>query len=195
MKKILLIGILITSLIQANDMTEEMCNSLSQEAVEMRKAGEKKKANEAFIRLCADGCGKACSWADKRDNKKGCEAKIPYGFSCYDMSYDETDEKKKLALKKKGCEAGYTMGCDFLAGDFAREKNYGLALKYYNIGCDLGGDECCGNLGMIYARGDYGERNDKKAYEYWSKSVKLNPNNAQSKGNLKVLCKNNPVCK
>ncbi len=102
----------------------------------------------------------------------------------------------KAAEKEKDCEAGKAISCYFVAGDYAKNKNYGYALKYYNMGCDFEDDQSCGELGMIYATGKYGETNPQKAYEYWTKSAKLNPNNNASKGNLEKLCKNNPsVCK
>lgn len=193
---------LFSTYLQAIELTAETCVNSTNEAEKLfdEKKITQGEYNKILEPLCDKGCGRACTklggvLGTKAFKEKGCNAKLSHPWACYDLSFETKDKNKKLELKKKACELGFTLSCDFLAGDFAREKNYGLALKYYNIGCDLGGDQCCGNLGMIYARGDYGERNDKKAYEYWSKSVKLNPNNAQSKSNLKVLCKNNPVCK
>jgi len=188
--------ILLATILNAESAESEKCGGDAFVGVELIKMGQKEKGELWLKTSCDEGCGIACIQLDRNDLKRGCEAKVPHGWACYQMSYDLKDEKKKLELKRKGCESGYAMGCDFLAGGFAREENYGLALKYYNIGCDFGDDQSCGQLGMIYARGDYGETSPQKAYKYWSKSVKLNPNNDASKDNLKILCKNNPsICK
>lgn len=198
MKK-LLIGLLFFAVYvnaEQVEMTQEVCDTQSLKAFDLRKQGDKDNSEAMLLKLCDEGCGRACSGLMKADDKRGCEAKIPYGYSCYNLSYFEKDEVKKLELKVKGCKLGYTMGCDFLASDFAEEKNWPNALKYYNKGCDLGDDQSCGQLGMVYARGDYGEKSPEKAYQYWSKSVKLNPNNTASKNNLERLCGYHPeVCK
>jgi len=161
-----------------------------------------KDASEKLEKLCIDGCGSACATLDENffnshaTKEKACNSKIPYGYACHSLSWDEKDETKKLALKEKACKFGYTNACFDLAFVYESNKNYGYALKYYVMGCDAGNDSCCGSLGLIYATGNYGERSPKKAYEYWSKSVKLNPNNGASSRNLKALCNNNPsVCR
>jgi TPR repeat protein len=148
--------------------------------------------------LCNDGCGKACYLVvgSYSNPEKGCEVKFPDGRACYDLG--------TIEFKQKGCEVGYSLGCAFLGDNYAKEKNYGLALKYYNIGCDFGGGGACDTLGLIYATGEYGETDPRKAYEYWSRSVKAKANHtsvlewslSELKGNLKILCDKNPsACK
>jgi len=184
------------------ELNTKTCNDISPENVEnlITVLGEK-DADNKLKELCAVGCGEACgrtvkgNYLNKKEFEKACNSKFPYGYACYTLSYNEKDEEKKFELQDKGCKAGHSTGCYWMAGHFETDKNYGLALKYYNIGCDMGDDQSCGELGMVYATGKYGETNPQKAYEYWNKSVQLNPNNV-SKGNLKILCRDNPsVCK
>lgn len=204
MKKILLIALLSIISIQANELTAKKC--LDDTYAAMKLINKKKITQEEFDNslksMCAEGCGKACLNLDglfgkKIAKEKACNAKFPDGWACYDLSFDAKDKTEKFELQKKSCEVGHTVTCNYLAADYAAAKNYGLALKYFNISCDLGDYQACGQLGLIYARGDYGEKNIQKSYKYFKKSTKLNPApDNPAKNNLKVICNHHPeVCK
>lgn len=182
------------------ELNIKTCNSLKDVDIKRLTAiiGEK-NVDDKLKELCSAGCGKACSSkanGNLKDLERGCKAKYPFGLACSVMAFTKKDKEDELSMKRKACKAYDIRSCTTDALIFEINKKYDLALEFYNIACDLGDSESCGTLGTIYATGEYVNRDNKKAYLYWDKSVKLNPNNLQSKDDLKILCNNNPsVCK
>lgn len=101
------------------------------------------------------------------------EAQYELAEYCRD-NYDIGDNKAR-ALKwyEKAARAGHRKACFRLGGIYRGlygtslvEKNYSLALTWYNAGADSGGTDSQYELYSMYLRGEGVRRNPKMAYSY-----------------------------
>lgn len=210
MKKLLLIGILLTSMIQANELTAETCIGLTNEVIKNSTPEKKSNTITNLKKLCFEGCGKACIEGKKieknvdmvgllnsDDHKKGCDVKFPSGIACNYIAIDSTIDDKALKLEYavKSCISGFEDGCLNAYHTYNENKDYVNVLKYLNFGCnDLESYSCCDELGVIYFQGKGIAENKVKSYQFMKKALTLGSPYASR--NLDVLCKNSPwACK
>jgi|GEM_PF-6568811 len=101
------------------------------------------------------------------------EAQYELAEYCRD-NYDIGDNKARaLRLYEKAAKAGHRKACFRLGGIYRglygktlAEKNYSLALSWYNAGADSGGTDSQYELYSMYLRGEGVRRNPRMAYSY-----------------------------
>ena len=157
MKKILLITVLLSILIQADELTAETCvdSTIKLEKLQYDKKITQEEFDKEVGVLCDNGCGRACTklggmLGSQTSKKKGCSAKFPHPWACFDLSFDEVDKEKKYKLLQKACSLGHYGSCSLLGDKFAGEKNYGKALEVFEKSCNNGLYKSCGKLGVIF---------------------------------------------
>jgi len=87
------------------------------------------------------------------------------------------DTSQNTDLNK--CNKGYAESCTNYGAKYYMgwgvSKNYNIAMKYYQKGCDLGHGRACANLGLIYAGSTNGYINEdqNKAKQLYRKACNL----------------------
>ena len=84
-----------------------------------------------------------------------------------------TDEEFFLFTEAMGLIIRETNNSDYmldLGGYYYEQKNYDLALKYYNMAADLGNESAIVGLGYIWFYGRTGTVDYEKAFHYFSKA-------------------------
>ncbi len=89
--------------------------------------------------------------------------------------------EKALILYEKSCEGGIAEGCRYAGSLYDMgmgvKANVDIALKYYEIGCNLNDGDSCMNAASIYTIGTHSDNlqsEHKKALELNEKACNLN---------------------
>ena len=149
-------------------------------AIKANKAGDKKKAQELFMKSADEG------------NADGqiVLAMMYFGEKKINLAYKYLE----MSANQGNTQAQFLLGSNYANG-VGVKQDYKKAIKYLEQANGKGDSKVPLMLGLLYIMGGNGIEQDKiKTYQYWNEAAKQG--NAQAEKNLGFLCKDNPaICK
>ena len=83
-----------------------------------------------------------------------------------------------LSYMRRACLEGEKRGCDVMGENYYKTKNYKIAMKYLEDGCERNIRTACEYMGMIYRDGHDVRPDDVKTREYFEKACELKSGSA-----------------